>query len=111
MNKSLPKLLPHHTNSIDSSSNNSAVNLSVFINSIACPIDKFVTKIHALLRPHVEVAHQADLFVILNHIIETSRTIQNILKHYTLAIHALTLSYWHINDVLKNSLIVKLLLF
>ena len=62
---------------------------------------KFVTPLH----PHVEIA-EVDLFVILTHIFETYRTLQNFLQFHTNGIHTLTLSTLHINVFLKKLILL-----
>ena len=55
------------------------VNPNVGLNSFSCPTDKIVTEILNLLRPNIEFSPNTDPFVMLNHVFDTDRTIQNLL--------------------------------
>ena len=77
------------------------------INTFSCPTDKCVSEILTLLRPHVEIAPNSDPFVILNHIFDTFRNLQSLLQLHSSDIQNLTLSTIHVNDFLKNLVLLE----
>ena len=84
------------------------VNPNVCINSSSSPTNESVTKILNLLRPHVELSPNSDLFVILNHIFDTYRILQNHLQHHNADIQTSAISTIHVNDCLGNSFSQKI---
>ena len=84
-----------------------ATNPNVCINSFSCPTDKFVSDIITILRPHVEIAPNADPFVVLNHIFDTFRNLQSLLQLHSSDIQNLTLSTIHVNDFLKKLVLLE----
>ena len=78
-------------------------NPNVCINSFFCPTDKFVSEILTLLRPHIELAPNADPFVILTQIFDTYRTLRSLLQLDSTDIQNLTLSTIHVNDFPKKT--------
>ena len=68
-------------------------NPNVCINSFSCPINKFVSEILTLFRPHVEFA-------------PTHRTFQSLLQLHSTDIQNLTLSTNHVNDFLKKLILL-----
>ena len=61
-----------------------------------------------LLRPHIEPSPNTDPFVILNHIFDTYRTLQNLLQLHSNDIQPLTLSQYTSRTLSKNLFFFKL---
>ena len=80
----------------------------MYINSISCPTDKFITEILNLLRPHVEHSPNTDPFVIFYHIFGTYQNLQNLLQYHSTDIQTLTLSTIHVNDFRKKSVVLEI---
>ena len=59
-------------------------------------------------QPHVELSPNSDLFVILNHIFDTYRNLQNHLQHHNADIQTSAISTIHVNDCLGNSFSQKI---
>ena len=85
------------------------VDPTVCINTFSCPTDKFVTGSLNLLRPHVELSRDTDPFVILNHIFETYRNLQNLLQLHRTDFQTLTPSTIQLNDFLKTLVLLETL--
>ena len=83
------------------------VNPNVCINSFSCPTDKFVTEILNLFRPHVAPSPNIDPFVILNYVFDTYRNLQNLLQLHNIVYQCLTLSTIHVNDFLKELVLLQ----
>ena len=120
MNKALPKHVPSSTNleiltvplaafiqQPPPSYVLQSVIPDVCINSFSCPTDKLNTEISNLLRPHVELSPNTDPIGILNDFVDTYCNLQSLLQLRSTDIQTLTLSTIHVNDFLKNPVLLE----
>ena len=82
-------------------------NPNVSINSFSCSTKNVVTEILNFLGPHDEPSANTDHFIILNHIFDTYRPLQNLLHLHNHDIQSLTLSTIHVNDFLEKPVLLQ----